>query len=52
MHFGGGCLYLKYHKCGKEVGSAKVAFPGTPEQQKEPRRILEAKEAEHLRSCI
>lgn len=40
MHFGGGCLYLKCHKCGKEVGHAEVKFPGTPEQQKEPRKKL------------
>lgn len=51
MHFGGGCLYLKCHKCGKEIASEEIAFPGTPEQQKEPRRKLQAKEEEHLKNC-
>lgn len=51
MHFGGGCLYLKCHKCGKDVGAEEVAFPGTPEQQKEPRRKLAEKERAHLEIC-
>lgn len=46
MHFGGGSLYLKCHKCNKEIGSEEVAFPGTPEQQKTPRLIL-AEVAKH-----
>ena len=51
MHFGGGCLYMKCHECGKEVGAVEVAFPGTPEQQKEPREKLERLKESHLELC-
>lgn len=48
MHFGGGSLYLKCHKCGKEIGSEAIDFPGTPEQQEEPRKKLEKIKKEHI----
>jgi len=51
MHFGGGALYLKCHKCGKEIGFRDVNFPGTPEQQKQPRKELEEIRINHLESC-
>lgn len=49
MHFGGGCLYLKCHKCNKHIGSEEVDFPGTPEQQKKARKVLEVIRRNH--SC-
>lgn len=52
MHFGGGSLYLKCHKCGKEIAAAEVPFPGTPEQQKEPREHLEKAREAHLFTCV
>ena len=51
MHFGGGCLFLKCHKCNMDVGAEEVSFPGTPEQQKEPREKLKRREEEHSKKC-
>lgn len=59
MHFGGGSLYLKCHSCAStkdengrnysgEFAAEELDFPGTPEQQKEPRRKLEEKKQKHL----
>ncbi len=41
MHFGGGSLFLRCHKCDKDIGSREVAFPGTKDQQIQPRKELE-----------
>lgn len=51
MHFGGGALYLVCHKCGKDIGFREVKFPGTPEQQKQPRKELEEIKEKHLKKC-
>ena len=52
MHFGGGSLYLKCHRCNREIGSREVGFPGTPEQQKQPRKELQEIEKNHLMTCV
>jgi len=51
MHFGGGALYLRCHKCDKDVGFREIDFPGTPEQQKKPRKELAIAEKKHLEIC-
>jgi hypothetical protein len=47
IHFGGGSLYLKCHKCNQRFADVEVPFPGTPEQQKEPRKFLEIAKENH-----
>jgi len=51
MHFGGGALFLKCNKCGKEIAAESVDFPGTPQQQKEPREKLEKIKKKHYNIC-
>ena len=41
MHFGGGSLFLRCHNCNKDIGSREVGFPGTKDQQIQPRKELE-----------
>jgi hypothetical protein len=45
--YGGGCIILTCKKCKKDVGAEEVSFPGTKEQQAEPRSKLEQKKHEH-----
>ena len=45
--FGGGCLILECKKCKKDIGAEEVDFPGSQEQQKEPRAKLEIKKQNH-----
>ena len=51
MHFGGGALYLKCHKCNKEIGSREVSFPGTQKQSERPRKELKELEEKHTLTC-
>ena len=39
--FGGGSLFLECKKCGKDISSGEVPFPGTNEQQAPVREKFE-----------
>lgn len=50
IEFGGGCLFATCKKCKHRIGAEEVRFPGTQEQQKEPRAKLEEARLKH--TCV